>query len=694
MTCNKPLLAAVLFSASAVSAYAQDRRDVAEPAFPPTCVALQAPLRSSERGPIVGQTAAEQDAESASETTIILDALGHCKHGHAVELTLGLNKSDNAFLINPLILPEGVSLIIDGGVTVYASRDPENFQDPSTPTVVCGTIGDYPVQGCKPLITLAAHSGVYGYGILDGQGEKELIGGENAGQATWWNLLTQKKDCKQDGSSSQQSASPDAMSCQEASPVMIATEKSSDGSSRSDLTLYKITIRNPPFHTVELGGKNITIWGVKVQSPWIVPNTDGFDINGTDITIYDTTVANGDQNIAITSGATPTTNVTIDHFRAFSKGGIALLDDGAGVSDVLVQNVDISGDLPSVEGTTVNGISEKRLKRKYHLKSYGQALPNATNNIQGLQINTNLNANSASRAGGKFSSITFKSVCMQDVHTPIHIGQVVPFTTSHPTQFPEISGVTFQDIHVLAPTAQFPELIKGIPTPGVPGGYSVTFEAFPKAKFFDYLTLDNVVFDDDESGHTSISDITAIGNVITTQTNIYPAELNALQSPYVDNPQPVNGVTLSDNSYPSMTTVSSPEQAKKCRPDHWSFTTGELYASVGDATNLAATSVDAGSSVTLSAVVQPVMSQTTQFMPGSYGADPGLLSVGSPALTNPVLFFEGSRAIGFGTLSANGTLASFVIEHVSPGTHTYTALYPADRYYQSLRFGSVTVEAR
>ena len=73
--------------------------------------------------------------------------------------------------------------------------------------------------------------------------------------------------------------------------------------------------------------------------------------------------------------------------------------------------------------------------------------------------------------------------------------------------------------------------------------------------------------------------------------------------------------------------------------------------------------------------------------------------MGSPALTNPVVFYEGSdaagfRAVGSGTLTANGTLATFVVENLRPGTHTYTALYPADRFYDALRFGSVTVHAR
>jgi hypothetical protein len=61
------------------------------------------------------------------------------------------------------------------------------------------------------------------------------------------------------------------------------------------------------------------------------------------------------------------------------------------------------------------------------------------------------------------------------------------------------------------------------------------------------------------------------------------------------------------------------------------------------------------------------MSQITLFMPGIYGADPGGFAVGSPALRNPVMFYEGSRPIGFGLLSGNGTLATLVVRNISPG---------------------------
>ena len=207
-----------------------------------------------------------------------------------------------------------------------------------------------------------------------------------------------------------------------------------------------------------------------------------------------------------------------------------------------------------------------------------------------------------------------------------------------------------------------------------------------------------MVFDDFSSGSTSLGSITALGNEITTSTNVYPPALNRLKADSTEVNEDYQGthLVLQDNVYDTMTTVNDPSLAYPCMGT-MPFVNGELFASqgtqlaVGAATNLRSDLACAGDSITLNAVVQPVMSQTTLFVPDSYGKQPGLLSIGSPALTNEVLFYEGSELIGTGSLSANGTLATFVVNDISEGTHTYTAQYPADQYYDTLNFGSVTV---
>jgi polygalacturonase len=680
---------------TAATLSAQDSRPLTEPVFPATCVVLHAPLRSNADGPAIGPTVAEQDAESKAETAMVTQSWQGCGAKHqAVELALGADSSYSAFLLNPLELPPGVSLIIDGGVTVFASRDPQNYQDLTTlPDVVCGDFGPgttYKVDlGCRAFLTLNADSGVYGYGVIDGQGDKVLLGGPHANVLTWWKLTTDKNTCDPT------SKNPD---CEQASPELISGGNipgPNSPTNNNNLILYKITIRNPPFHTVKLGGTNVTVWGVKVQAPWNIPNTDGFDIHASNVTVYDTTVANGDQEIAFGSSDGPSTNITVDHFNGYSKGGITILGSGFATSNLLVQNVNITGDLPSVVNHSVNGMTESEMAQKYGLMSYGQALPNATNDLKALQMSDSSQKN-PTKSGSQISAATFQSICIQDIVKPIELA----FTSAD--NYPTVKDVVFKDIHVLAPTSQFPEMNKGIPTTN-PGSYEISFVTGPP-QYINQFTLDNVVFDERPTGGTPpLASIDAEGNEITTATNVYPPILNLLKQAYSSSgPVTLHGPTtriLNDNKYAATTSVSSASLAYACPAGPMPFTIGDLYVSLGSdlatgaSTNLQSASVMAGGSVTLNAVVQPIMSQTTNYIKGSYGATPGLLAVGSPALTNPVTFYEGTMAVGVGTLSANGTLASTVVKNISAGTHTYTAVYSADTFYANLNFGSVTVQA-
>ncbi|MEI9978557.1 MAG: Ig-like domain repeat protein [Edaphobacter sp.] len=657
-----------------------------EPVFPVTCAVLQAPLQSTmANGPSLENSLAVQDAESLHETMSLDAALTGCHAGQAVELTLGTDSSHNAFLLNPITVPANVSLIIDGGVTVFGSRDPANYQDPNyfppnSSVVYCGTYGPYPENvGCVALFTLTDNSGIYGYGVIDGQGNQPLLSGRDVG-LTWWNLTENKV----------------ALGYEQANPYIIRQRA-------NNLTLYKITIRNPPYHTVDVGVNGTTVWGVKVQAPWNIPNSDGFDLHGANITVYDSTVADGDQDIAIITDKAPVTNVTIDHFTMYGKDGIAILGNGDGtvspISHLLAQNVLMTGDVPSLAGTTVNGVPESTMMAQYGLQSYTQALPNGTTDLHGLQIIPQVN--NPSKPGGSVLDVTFRSVCMQDIEKALNI---VPEVPPAGPNYPAVSGITFQDIHFLKPTVQFPSLVAGLPTdPQGSGTYKVFFEGVAP-NYINQVILNNVVFDDIQPDQSSVSLITATGNLLSTVTNVYPSVLNDLTAPVMPDPStPMEGNTqliLNGNAYAAMTSTSDRGQAYDCKSSlPLPFLLGDLYLSqggtpgTGSATNLQSITLTQGGSVTLNAVVQPAMSQTTHFArAGVYPANPGLLSIGSPALTNPVNFYEGTTLLGSGSLSANGTLATLTLNNVSAGTHTYTAQYPADAYYATFNFGSVTVQ--
>src|SRR5215470_17648960 len=91
--------------------HAQDTRRVTEPAFPPSCAVLQARLTSVD--------------ESQPDTRRIQQALDTCAPGGAVELRPDGSRA--AFLSGPLDLRAGVTLRVGASVTLFASRNPRDY---------------------------------------------------------------------------------------------------------------------------------------------------------------------------------------------------------------------------------------------------------------------------------------------------------------------------------------------------------------------------------------------------------------------------------------------------------------------------------------------------------------------------------------------------------------------------------------
>ena len=96
----------------------QDTRTVTEPLLPPACATLDAQLTLN------GHRLAKDD-EAKLDTTRIQQALDACGTGRGV--VLRIHGAANAFLSGPLELREGVTLVVDKGATLLASRDPSVY---------------------------------------------------------------------------------------------------------------------------------------------------------------------------------------------------------------------------------------------------------------------------------------------------------------------------------------------------------------------------------------------------------------------------------------------------------------------------------------------------------------------------------------------------------------------------------------
>jgi len=525
-------------------------------------------------------------SETAFDTARIQGALSACPTGQAVELAA--SGTNVAFLIQPITVPSGVSLIVDGGVTVFASRNPTDYQ--TTSTELCGTYGPQG-NGCNSLLNFTKNgsgSGVYGYGVIDARGGSTMLGGPNPGM-TWWTNADNA-----DGNGAQDN------------PIILKP-------TTNNFTLYKITLRNSPMFHVGWSGNGLTVWGIKIATPYTAHNTDGIDPTGTNVTITNSSISDGDDDIAV-GASSVSANVTVSNVNTYSGHGLSVGSyTSAGLTNYLVLNANMAG-------TAADG------------------------NATGLRLK------SAEDRGGVLNTITYENVCIRDTRYPL---QLNPFyNTNTGTEIPVYENIVLQNVHVLAPTStKYP--------------YQVELDGHD-INHLSSVTLDNVVFD-----QLVAANLTPAPEFITIglEGNVYPQFLQT---------QTGTGV-----AYTGSATAIAGAGVSSCT-NPFPYIVGELYLSTSTATSLRTASVSTTGSVTLNAMLEPAMSQTTYA--GTSGTWTG---VAAPA--NPVSFYEGSTLLGTGTLGANGTIATLTLSNLKAGTHSYTAQYPGDSNYAALPFGSVTV---
>ena len=366
------------------AAFTQDTRTVTEPVFPLSCTVLPAQTAMAGAGP----------ASETLDTARIQAALTACAAGKAVELTSSGN--NYAFVSGPLNIPSGVGLIVDGGVTLFASRNREDFQNGtvSSSQEECGTQGTN-ANGCRTMFTFNnggtnANSGIYGYGVIDGRGyATTLKGGVDTG-ISWW----QNADNIPSGSAQN-------------NPIMMKFSKS------TNFTLYKITLRNSPMFHVGWAGTGFTAWGVKIQAPFTAHNTDGIDPDGMNVTITNASISDGDDNVAV-GASSPASNITVSNTTTYSGHGISVGSyTQGGLQNFLVTNVNMAGTAADGNGTGI------RLK-------------------------------SAADRGGLLNNITYRNMCIRDIRHPLLL---TPFYNANSgTLLPQFSNVLLQNVHFLSPT--------------------------------------------------------------------------------------------------------------------------------------------------------------------------------------------------------------------------------------------------
>lgn len=390
-----------------------DTRTITEPSFPAVCTVLNAAL-----------TMVNNDIPTAVDATVtnpdgarIQAALNGCAGTkQAVELSTS-SSGNNAFLSGPLSMPSGVTLLVDPGVVLFFSRNVQDY-DTTPGTHTCGTVNNNSATAsCLPLIDIPSGSsnvGIMGFGKLDGRGGDTLINAFPASFAgqSWYGLSSIAN-----GGGNQQN------------PRFVQMDTGS-----SNITLYKITIRNSPlFHVSTTGAvSNFTAWDVKIVTPTSSRNTDGIDPgNATNFTITHSWISDGDDNVAVGAAGTtsPASNISVTNNRFFAGHGESIGSfTEAGVSNVLFDSNMLSG----------NGIA-----------GAGSSIDNtADSNSTGIRIKSGYDR------GGLVTNIQYSNSCFQDHKAEVDFNPNFEDTTG--TANPNFTNILMQNLTFLSEgTTQF-----------------------------------------------------------------------------------------------------------------------------------------------------------------------------------------------------------------------------------------------
>lgn len=344
-------------------AQAQDTRDVREPTLPKSCATVTAEAATPGR----------------DDAARIQKAIDQCAQGGAVHLAAGVDKANVSFTAGPLTIGNGVTLVVDAGVTLYASTNPMLFDNGEK---TCGTL-DAAGKGCRPFITVngARGAGIMGDGAIDGQGGQRIDGKTE----TWWQIArrAQKEKLRQNV------------------PRLIQIDNA------RDFTMYRITLRNSPnFHVALNRVDGFTAWAVRIDTPHDARNSDGIDPGASrNVTIAHSYIRTGDDNIAIKAGNNGMSeNISILHNHFYSGHGMSIgSETNGGVRNVLVDDLDMDG--------TTSGLRIKSNDRRGGVVG-GIVYRNVClrNNRWPLYIDTNYEPGPAGQLIPSYTSVRMESV--------------------------------------------------------------------------------------------------------------------------------------------------------------------------------------------------------------------------------------------------------------------------------------------
>lgn len=438
-----------------------------EPALPATvCATLAAALRTNSHG-LLDDGVDAPPANSQPDSARIQSAVNACPAGQAVKLVLGA-QGENAFLSGPITLAGAVTLWVDKGVTLFASRKPSDFQVAGKNNCGEASASD---NGCSALITTTPNNnGVVGDGVIDGRGGAVLTSGLYANKLTWWDVGALTKTMS---------------GVNQNNPRLIQVNGG------SNFTLYRITLQNAPkFHVVSSGTSGFTAWGNRILTPSLeysvagykcaanttpvvsgtanttkpstcftpatVKNTDGIDPGQSqNVLLAFNHISTGDDGVALkahNSATGATANVQVLHNRFYFTHGMSLgSETDSGMNGITIRDLALDGfDTSSTTGFRIKTDDSRR---------------------------------------GDVRNVLVDGMCVRRVQQPIVIDAYYGDASDSANKlFPNIHDITIRNFRYLDMSGS---IYNGASAQLLLRGYQSQGQSIPLTG----ITLDNVVFD-------------------------------------------------------------------------------------------------------------------------------------------------------------------------------------------------------
>lgn len=456
-----------------------------EPVMPAVCQTVAAQLTQNTKG-LLDDAIDADPASSQPDAARIQAAINACSAG-AVKLVTG-SGGENAFLSGPLTLKSGVTLWVDQGVTLFASRSPADYQIVGNNN--CGETASSD-NGCNALITAtdAVNSGVVGEGIIDGRGGAVMTTGKYANILTWWDEGALTKTVS---------------GANQNNPRLIqVTDKNSAKPLSQNFTLYNITLQNAPkFHFVPSGVNGVTVWGVKILTPSLAYSVPGYACaNGT------TPVIAGAPNYTRASTCfTPDTTKNTDAIDPGQSQNVLIAYNHINTGDdgIALKSHNSSACIPPIASKYVGQlpiytVSNVKILHNRLYFTHGMSLGSETDcGINGVEIrDMSIDGHDAAFAvgvriktdmsvGGEVQNVSYDGICVRHAQEALTVDTYYSNKTGQ--AYPNIHDITIKNYHYLNTNGS---IYNGANARVTLRGFSTNGQDLPLRN----IVLDNAVFD-------------------------------------------------------------------------------------------------------------------------------------------------------------------------------------------------------